>query len=98
MFEVGEFVVCVDDQPREGGAYISGTGRPLTKGLVYTVAGLHENPYADWIGIALEEVPPPSPFPFWAFHPDRFRPVSSKSSELFTSLLNPVQTKELEPN
>ena len=81
----GDLVVCVDAE--------QGSNPPwarLVLGRVYTflkVARVSNN-----TGLHIAEIRSPSGGSMM-FHPSRFRPVSPKSSALFSSLLEPFNTK-----
>jgi len=76
-FRVGQKVVCVDANPRNG--HVSN----LTEGAVYTVRAF--GPSKDGSpGISLDEIY--HPFPFYQ---DRFRPVVERKTDIsvFTKML-----------
>ena len=94
MFTPGQFVVCVDTGIRVGST--SDFGMPLVKGKVYTVADLRLKPFGDGgVYLVLKEIPPPTGHPFWAFHPDRFRPISDSHEKAIAAMKEPVRAPEM---
>lgn len=95
-FQPGQLVECIDDVKGEGISW-SGEVVPLSgpvpiKGLIYTVAFLHEGPM-DLMFLGLAELPAES-----VFHTRFFRPVQTPDIGIFRGLLapTPASTREVE--
>jgi hypothetical protein len=71
-FRVGQTVVCVDAEPRDGAVL------GLTKGLVYTISDFGGCKNGSW-GVFLAECDHDRG---WAFYPDRFRPVVERKTDI----------------
>lgn len=92
--KVGEFIVCVNDDP----VFITKTGDRMLDGLrkstVYTVREILICPAWHVPAVKLKEIVRPvknisfGEVPYGAL---RFRPVDPKRIEVFRSLLNPVR-------
>lgn len=95
MFEVGQKVLCVDDQKRDGSGNWQGV---LKAGKVYTVAAFPNDDAKLWSAfyghaygptICLAEIynGPGAPWNFdYGFYADRFRPLNDPSIELFRKM------------
>jgi hypothetical protein len=89
MFKIGQKVICIDDttpSSENGAAYC--LIRPV-KGEIYTIRGIHTEPYIDGYGVWLEECLNPSVIWSdrteieWPFASTRFKALRDWGLEIF---------------
>lgn len=94
MFEIGQQVVCIDDNFQDLlGREVNCPHRPV-RGQVLTIRGIHEWEFANLIGFTFYELRNPEPAgpgmpDEAAFLSDCFRPVRKTDISIFTKMLTP---------
>lgn len=100
MFELGEKVICVDDDPESFAVPDDDSNDwPLEQGVIYTISGFDKDPIYNVHTLYLVEIPDRSngEFADYGFAQARFRKLIKKkqSIEVFEKILNKVNNKEL---